>query len=162
MYLTAALPSWSSNLSKRLVKSPKSLLTDTGLAAHLLGLDAARLHADRRLLGPLLETFVTLELLKMRGWNDTEVRAYHYRTQGGAEVDVVLEAPDGRVVGVEVKSAATVTAGDLRGLRHLQEDAGEKFHRGVVLSTGDTVVPFGERLHAVPIRALWQWAPAGE
>ena len=161
VYLTTTLPAWSSNLSKRLVKSPKSFLTDTGLAAHLLGLSAARLEADRTLLGPLLETFVTLELLKMRGWNDTEVQLFHYRTQTGQEVDVVLEAADGRVVGVEVKSAATVTGSDLRGLRALQEDVGDRFHRGVVLYTGDTVVPFGERLHAAPVRALWQWAPPG-
>lgn len=99
--------------------------------------------------------------MKMRGWNETRVSPFHYRTQAGQEVDVVLEGADGRLVGVEVKSAATVTGGDFRGLRALQEDAGEAFHRGVLLYTGDTVVPFGERLHAMPIRALWQWAPPG-
>lgn len=159
VYLTTSLPAWSGNLSKRLVKSPKSFLSDTGLAAHLLGVAAARLARDHRLLGPLLETFVVLELMKMRGWNDTPVNLYHYRTQTGQEVDVVLEAADGRLVGVEVKSSATVTSGDFRGLRALQEAAAANFQRGVVLYNGDTVVPFGARLHAVPIRALWQWTP---
>jgi len=73
----------------------------------------------------------------------------------GAEVDLVLEH-GGRVAGVEVKSAATVSGSDFRGLRKLAEAAGHRFACGVVLYDGHTSVGFGDRLHAVPIRALWQ------
>jgi predicted AAA+ superfamily ATPase len=83
------------------------------------------------------------------------VRFSHYRDRDGAEVVVVLER--GRLLaGVEVKAAATVTAKDFRGLRRLQEAAGPRFVSGVVLYDGETRASFGERLHAVPLRALWE------
>jgi predicted AAA+ superfamily ATPase len=80
---------------------------------------------------------------------------YHFRTKDWAEVDVVLEAADGRVAGVEVKAAASVSAGDFRGLRTLRDAAGDGFVAGVVLYCGSQTLPFGERLWAVPMAALW-------
>ena len=77
-------------------------------------------------------------------------------TRTRAEVDVVLECGPGRVAGVEVKAAATVTAADFRGLRKLREAAGERFAAGVVLYDGETTSSFGNGLHAVPIRTLWE------
>jgi Holliday junction resolvase-like predicted endonuclease len=70
------------------------------------------------------------------------------------EVDIVLECA-GTVAGVEVKAAATVTGDDFKGLRKLQEAAQRNFAAGVVLYDGDAVVPFGNRLYAVPISSLW-------
>jgi hypothetical protein len=72
-------------------------------------------------------------------------------------VDLVLEGPGGRLVGIEVKASATVSPDDLRGLRALEADRPRRFHRGLILYRGRTVVPFGPRLHAVPIPALWSW-----
>jgi hypothetical protein len=60
------------------------------------------------------------------------------------------------VAGIEVKSSATVTPADFRGLRKLRAAAGSKFAAGVVLYDGETSVPFGAGLFAVPIRALWE------
>lgn len=60
------------------------------------------------------------------------------------------------VAGVEVKAAATVTASDFRGLRKLRDAAGDRFAGGVVLYDGETSAGFGDRLHAVPIRLLWE------
>lgn len=67
----------------------------------------------------------------------------------------MLGARDGWVVGVEVKASATVGSRDFAGLRTLQEDAGERFQQGVVLYTGQQVLPFGDRLTALPMGALW-------
>ena len=72
-----------------------------------------------------------------------------------SEVDFVLEDDAGRCVGVEVKASASVGPRDFRGLRFLRDSLGEAFVRGVVLYTGRETVPFGERLHAVPIAQLW-------
>ena len=107
-------------------------------------------------MGPLLETFVASELAKQLGWSRTRVELFHFRTHGGREVDIVLEADDGRLVGVEVKAAATVGAADLKGLTALREVAGKRFHRGVVLYTGREALPFGPGLWALPVSALWQ------
>jgi predicted AAA+ superfamily ATPase len=72
-------------------------------------------------------------------------------------VDLVLERRGGAVVGIEVKSAATVTAADFKGLRSLAEAAGRRFRRGLVLYTGTEIVPFGAGLFALPVEALWRW-----
>lgn len=157
VFLVRTVPPWHGNLGKRLVKAPKVMLADSGLAAHLMGVDPARLRADRTLLGGLLESFVTMELVKQSGWSEVAPSLYHFRSHGGEEVDLVLERRSGPLVGIEVKSAATVTAADLKGLRALEQAAGRRFHRGLVLYTGSEVVPFGPRLFAVPVEALWRW-----
>ncbi len=157
-FLVQLLPSWSANLGHRLVKSPKLLISDTGLAASLLGVTAERLAENGTLLGGLLETFVAMELRKAAGWSVEAVQLFHYRTQAGQEVDVLLENGMGQLVGVEVKASATVTSSDFKGLRGIAEVTGDRFVRGVVLYTGSQVIPFGERLYALPMSALWSQA----
>ncbi len=156
VFLLEELPSWHSNRLRRLIKTPKLHLGDTGLACALLGVDVAALKSDRVLLGQLLETFVFQELRRQAsGWEEV-VNFHHFRDKDGAEVDIVLETSGQRVAGVEVKAAATVTASDFRGLRRLRQAAGRRFAGGVVLYDGETTAPFGEGLYAVPIRSLWE------
>jgi uncharacterized protein len=154
-FLLQLLPAWSSNLGTRLIKAPKLLINDTGLAASLLGLDARRLEANPVLVGPLLETLVAMELKKAAGWSTVRPSLFHYRTHARQEVDILLESPAGEVVGVEVKAAASAAPADFAGLRSLAAMTGDRFVRGVLLYTGSQVVPFGERLHAIPISLLW-------
>ena len=156
-YLVQELPAWSINIPKRLVKAPKALITDSGLAAHLLGVTLGDPAAGQggRETGALVETFVGTELLKQIGWHDPALTLHHFRTHIGEEVDFVLEAPDGTIAGVEVKLSSTISSGDVRGLKTLREAAGERFRRGVVLHAGDAVVPIDGRIAAVPMRNLW-------
>ena len=158
VFLVQRIPAWSTNLSKRLVRSPKIGVIDSGLHCHLLGLDARRLAGDRKVLGAVLEGFVVQELTRLASWSEARPRLFHYRTHSGQEVDVILEDAAGSVVGVEVKARATVTARDFRTLRDLAEGLGDRFRRGVVLYTGSTALPFGERLHALPVPWLWRSA----
>jgi len=153
-FLAHRLPPWSGNMGKRLIKAPKLFLNDTGLAANLMGIDAILPGATAS--GPLLETFVMTELAKQSGWSRTKPRMHHFRTQSGLEADLVLEDGRGRCVGIEVKASASVDAGDLKGLKALEESSGGRFVRGVVLYTGRETVPFARNLHALPISALWQ------
>jgi hypothetical protein len=161
-FLLQPLPAWASNRGKRLIKSPKVYLIDSGLAAHLSGQSAEAAGSDPVAFGHLLEQFVVSELRKQAGWAERRVSLYYYRTVGGREVDVVLEDARGQVVGIEVKATASVRAHDFAGLASLAEDAGERFVRGVVLYAGDEVLPFGERLLAMPVSALWRARPGGE
>ena len=154
-FLVRLLPAWSSNIGKRLTKAPKLLLVDTGLLTHLLDTDAGRLQRDRALLGHVLENFVAMELIKQLGWSERRCGLFHFRTESGAEVDLVLEDRGGRLVGIEVKSTASLQKRDFRGLQALAEAAGRQFAGGVVLYTGATVVPFGRNLRALPISQLW-------
>ena len=155
-FLLQPLPPWSSNRSKRLVKAPKLMLNDTGLLASLLSLSRDRLLTDRSLIGPLLENFVVMELRKQFAWSRVKPQLFHFRTQTGQEVDIVLEDGAGRIVGVEVKAGATVGPQDFKGLHALAEVSDKRFHRGVVFYTGMEPLPFGPRLHALPLQALWR------
>ena len=156
-FLIQTLPAWHANISKRLVKSPKLLLTDTGLAAHLVGVTSVGAEVDKTLLGGLLEDFVAMEVRKQITWSESQPALHHFRLQTGQEVDLVLEGPGGRLVGVEVKASASVSGSDFKGLNALAEIHADRFHRGLVLYDGDEVVAFSATMQAVPLRALWQW-----
>lgn len=155
VFLIDELPPWYNNRLSRLVKTPKLHIGDTGLAATLLGLTAKGLHEDRGTLGQLLETFVYQELRRQAGARDEEIRFHHFRDKDGYEVDLVLERGGRQILGVEVKAAGTVTAADCRGLRKLASLAGRQFCGGVILYDGESSASFGDDVHAVPIRALW-------
>lgn len=155
LFIVQPLPAWSANLGKRLVKAPKLHLIDAGLSAHLRGqTDPAALALSPQL-GPLLETFAVQELRRHLRWAHTAATAWHFRTAAGQEVDLVLETPDQRVVGIEVKASASITQGDFNGLRELARAAGEGFVRGVVLYTGEQLMPFEKNLWALPLGVLW-------
>jgi len=156
VFLIELLPPWHSNRISRLVKSPKLQVGDSGLAAALLGADSDSVVEDRALFGQLLETFIFQELNRQASWRDDAPDLFHFRDRDGAEVDIVIERGARHVAGVEVKAAATVTESDFRGLRKLAQATGGRFVRGVVLYDGQTVLRFGDRLQAVPIRLLWE------
>ena len=107
--------------------------------------------------GHVLETFVVGELRKMSGWSKLVTGAYHFRTEKAREVDIVLENPAGRVVGIEVKASASIGSDDLIGLKQLREICGSKWVRGIVLHSGPGITGFDKDLHAVPMSALWSW-----
>lgn len=156
IFLVVLVEPWFINVRKRLVKSPKVFLADTGLASHLAGLGVRGIRDNPIALGGILENFVAMEIRKEIEWSRAQPRLYHLREHAGEEVDLVLEDRSGRLVGVEVKAASTLTARDFRGLRYLDEKAGKKFIRGVVLYTGRETVPFGRRLLAMPLSSIWR------
>jgi len=156
VFLLEELPPWYSNRLRRLIKTPKLHIGDTGLACALLGVNAEALGTDRPLLGQLLETFVFQELRRQASWQDDPLTFFHYRDKDGVEVDIIIERDSRTLAGVEVKAAATVTAADFRGLRKLKASMGKRFACGVVLYDGEMTAGFGDGLFAVPIRALWE------
>lgn len=158
LFLLEELPPWHSNRLSRLIKTPKLHLGDTGVACALLGLNAEALSNDRTVLGQLLESFVFQELRRQASWHEEPVTFYHFRDKDGVEVDMVLEGDGQRLAGIEVKASATVTPADFKGLRKLKEAVAERFAAGVVLYDGESTVTFGDRLFAVPIRSLWEFA----
>lgn len=71
-------------------------------------------------------------------------------------MDILLESDSGRIFGIEVKAAATVTSSDAHGLMALREIVGKRFVGGVILHSGPRTVPFGDRIRAVPLDILWR------
>lgn len=159
VFLIKTIPAWSSGQTQRAVGTPKLAFVDTGVACHLIGQDAARLGEPGGSAGPMMENLVVMELARQLTWSEERGRLYHYRTKDKHEVDAVVETPDGRVIGVEVKSGATVRTEDLAGLRNLARLLGDRFVAGYVLYTGQQTLPFGEKIRAVPMDALWCLAP---
>ena len=155
LFLVRRLEPWFQNRLKRLVKTPKLHFLDAGLLAAVLGATAERIVKDRSIFGPLLETFVLSEIMKQIAWLDETYAVHHYRDKDQDEVDIVIENDRGALVGLEVKAAATVNAGDFKGLRKLAKASRNRFMFGAVLYDGESTASFGERMFAAPVSCLW-------
>lgn len=156
LFLIENLSAYSGSMTKRLMKTPKLFFNDTGLLASLQGLNWEKIKFENSLAGLLMENFVFVELQKQSAWNTTGVRMLHFRTNNGQEVDIVLELPNSEVIGVEVKSAASIGTDAFRGLKALENGLGKKFKRGIVIYTGEKTVAFEHNMFAVPIQTLWR------
>ena len=159
VFLVRRVPMWSRNLSTKQGKSPKLYVTDSGLASHLAGKDPVALSRPTDpSVGGLVETFVVNEVAKQITWNLPEARLHHFRDHRGPEIDLLLEAPDGRVVAIEVKAAISPGRGTARWLAWLRDRLdliGNDFVHGFVLHTGPHRASLGDRLTLLPIEALW-------
>jgi len=160
LYLLQPLRPWSANLSTRLTRSPKFYLADPGLTAYLVDAVETRVARYPELAGTLVEAFVVAEVRRQLAWSDLRPTTWFFRTQSGVEVDLLLEARDGRVAAIEVKAAARLERRDTRGLEFLREHLGDRFVRGLVLYTGQHTLPAGDRTWVMPIDALWRWGAA--
>jgi predicted AAA+ superfamily ATPase len=156
LFLARRLPSWHRNHAKRLIKSPKLHMVDSGLASTLAGITAEDWSTERARFGHLVESFVVQELTAQAGWTDPDLRFWHYRDKDQVEVDLVLTR--GRETwGVEVKSAVTATTSDGAGLRRLAEQCGEDYRGGVLLYAGDSAFALDDRRNlAMPLSRLWE------
>lgn len=163
LFLIVRLPAWGKTLRSRVSAKPKVHVVDSGLAARLLRLTPEKvIGIDPTSLtdfGHLLETFVVGELRKQASWLDDPVTLGHWRTSDGAEVDLVVEYDDGRVVAFEVKASERAPGKDFRGLAQLRDLLGERFIGGVMLTTGTRSYTYEERLHVMPIDRLWTPVP---
>jgi predicted AAA+ superfamily ATPase len=154
-HLYQPLSAWAGNVRKRLIKAPKVYLNDTGLLAYHLGIDQESLATPGADVGRMLEAFVCQELRKQVTWSRAQPALYYYRTAGNREVDFVLQRRNGQLVGIEVKAAVKLSSDDVNGIVDLAATAGKRFHAGVILYQGSAVVPFGERLWALPVTSLF-------
>lgn len=157
LYLIKRIPAWRANLYKRVVSKPKVSLLDTGLAAHLLNVNARGTSppANPEIAGPLIEGFVTGEILRHLSWAEEYAELHHLRDHDGAEVDLILETNDGRVAGIEVKTGSTVGSGSSRWLAQLRDKLGERFVGGIILSSRENSISVGDRITNAPIDVLW-------
>jgi hypothetical protein len=103
------------------------------LLAALRRANAELLRTERSRFGPILESWVFGELLKLVSLTQEQWFLSHYRDKDQIEVDFVLESPLRAILGIEVKAAATVTATDFKGLRRLRDLCGKAFVSGIVL-----------------------------
>lgn len=149
-------PAWSSNYLKRLIRSPKRYLIDTGLWGAIVGVDTRAVMGNGDLLGRLLDSFVMAQLRAEAVVAIRRHKLYHLRTeQGRHEVDVVAEVAAHRVVGIEIKATSAPNRSHASHLEWLRDQLGDRFVAGVVLHSGPHSYQLSERITAVPICTLW-------
>ncbi len=156
LFLAFDVKPWYRNIGKRLVKAPKGYIMDTSLLCHLLQIDMVRAAVrEPHVFGHLFENFIASELVKQLSSTRGMAQLHHFRTSDHKEVDFVLEQPDGRIAGIEAKGRDAVTASDFKGLETLRQQVGSDFVCGIVLYRNNKIIPFGDKMWAVPVEAMW-------
>jgi len=150
--LVYLLPPWHSNLTKRLVKTPKLYFLDTGLCAYLTQWTSPESLEAGAMSGALLETFVLGEILKSYWHNGRAVNLHFYRDRDGNEVDLLIEQDD-RLYPIEIKKTATPSRTASRNFQFLTR-LGRPVGPGAVLCLKETPVPLSAEVTAIPILGL--------
>lgn len=152
-YQTILVQPYFRNLTSSVVKTPKLYWLDVGIWRHLAGFRGA-------LSGQLYETMVVAEIVKWIRTCQRDVKIYFYRTRSGNEVDLLLETSSG-IIGIEIKSRASLSSKDYRSLKMVAEKLGRQWCGGMVVYTGNEIKPLADLdIFAVPSHRLFQ-APKG-
>lgn len=155
LFLIRRLPAWHNNAARRLIKTPKIHMVDSGLSATLSDLTEKDWIDHRDQMGRLLESYVVQQIITQASWTGADLRFWHYRDKDKVEVDLVIT--QGRKVwGIEVKASRSVATQDGRGLSRLAAQCGQNFQRGIILYGGTSALPVASSFLAVPITKLWQ------
>lgn len=157
-YQWRELAPYHGNTIKRLSGKRKGYLRDTGLAAYLQRLSSAQALAVSPLMGALFETWVVNDLFGQLVQLSVPPLVYHWRTAGGAEVDLVLER-DGRLFPIEIKCKTRLTGHDTRGLRAFRETyPHQQVAPGLIVYAGEACY----RVDAHTVAMPWNMASAQE
>lgn len=148
-FMIRRLPPYFANVQKRLTKAPKVYLRDTGLLHFLAGLRSPHELSTWPRRGHSFEGLVVEELIALAREQTVRPETFFWRTQAGAEVDLLLRAGR-RLVPIEVKLGASVQARDIAGLRQCMKDL--KLRRGFVIATTTERRTLGRDIVVVP----WQ------
>ena len=149
LLLVRRLPPYHANIGKRLVKSPKVYVRDSGLVHGLLGIETLEQLAGHPVVGMSWEGFVLETLLAVLPWRSS---AFFYRTAVGAEIDLVIEHTDGTLWAIEIKRALSGKVG--RGFYQACQDLQPT--QTFVVHAGDDRYPVTETLEAIGLREMAQ------
>ena len=147
LLLVRRLPPFHVNVGKRLVKSPKVYVRDTGIVHTLLGLDDRDAVLGHPVAGGSWEGFVLENLLSAA---PERVKPWFYRTAAGAEIDLVLQMPDGDLWAVEIKRGLAPRLD--KGFHHARQDLNPT--RSFVVYSGVERYPKGEAVEVIGLGEL--------
>jgi predicted AAA+ superfamily ATPase len=151
-FLLRRLPPFLTNIGKRLVKSPKAYLVDSGLLHHLLHIHDLDTLETHPVLGMSWEGWIVEQLLRQADLLEPTPAVFHWRTQAGAEVDLIFEGEGGRLIPIEIKHTTRVEAFATRGLRQFLTDYKDHAPFGVVIYRGEIVARLAENVLIVPVK----------
>ena len=141
---------YSGNTIKRLSKRRKGYMMDTGLACYLQRITSPDALARHPSLGALFETFIVNNLMRMGEAMYAAPLFYHWRTNGGAEVDIIMEL-DGCLYPIEIKCKSTVNKQDARGIHAFYETFQHlNMMPGLIIYAGNDRYPVSDKVFALP------------
>lgn len=156
IYQISLLAPYSSNISKRFIKSQKLYMTDSALFCHLLGIYSADALQSSQYKGDIIETFVYSELLKHLSYSISRANIYHYRTNDKKEIDFIIEKGD-KIFAIEVKSSQTIKKEAFKHIIDFQSKSSQNVV-GIVFYTGENILSFSENeqlRYAVPLSVFF-------
>ncbi len=156
LYLVEKLPPWIKTDYQRIGRQSKLFVTDCGLICSLLGWNIEEVLLDSDRSGKIVETFVYNELATQIDASDGSYVMYHYRDRENREIDFLIEKDNTALLGIEVKAGSSIAREDFKHLIWFQNSiAKTRPFVGIVLYTGEHILPFGKNLWAVPCAYLW-------
>ncbi len=154
MYVFDEVPAWSGSDYAKIGKRPKWFASDPGLVANLPGWDEQEAYYDSDMSGKLMENWVYHGISSLRSLSPG-LEVSQHRDSNRREVDFIVENPKGDILGVEVKAGA-MSSDDFSHLKWFAANCAKRKFTGVVLYTGEDILPFGKNLFAVPMACLAQ------
>jgi predicted AAA+ superfamily ATPase len=157
MFLIDAAYPWAKTDYEYASKRAKIFMSDTGLMAAALGWNLNKIELDSDKCGKLIETFVYNQLSAEINAANQKYYLSHYRDSEKREIDFLIENEDNDLLAIEIKSGSAVSKDSFKHIVWFRERMKKRFNRfvGVVLYTGDCLLPFGENLFAAPMDVLW-------
>ena len=140
-------PYFENNINKRLVKTPKMYFMDTGLCAHLCGLNTPEMLMNNYLSGAFIETYAVSEIIKSYIHNGKTPNIYFCRTSSKEEIDLVLEE-NGKIYPIEIKQTATPTLSMAKHFKLIDE---KKRGIGAIVCLSDKFIPMNKDVYIIPI-----------
>lgn len=156
--MVTKLGHWTSGEGKREIKNAKYHFVDTGITCALRRFTAEtfELGANPAALGSIMESFIFNEIQRSLPFQQKGYRLYHWRNRDKREIDILVDA-DTHLVGIEVKTAATVKEDDFRHMKWFAKDGPGKSRTvtSLIFYLGEHKLSFGDRCFAVPVSTLW-------
>lgn len=155
-YLVDKLSPYLKTDYERVNKQSKYFVSDTGLMCSVLNwkIDDLILDSDKN--GKLFETYVYNQLISQVDLENFDYSLYHYRDREKREIDFIIQDSNNTIYGIEVKSGTLISKDHFKHLKWFKNNlAKDKKFVGIVLYSGENVVPFGENMFAIPINNLW-------
>ena len=150
--ITLLQPYFENSVTKRVVKRPKLIFNDTGLAAYLAGLSNPTVLKKSRFAGRFVETYIINEIIKSFNNNGVSAKFYYYRDTNQHEIDLIVKH-NGKLNLIECKSGVMYNASDIKSFDQLKNTAFELSGSGIICNT-DKVYSLKPGFYAVPIKSL--------
>ena len=150
-FLWRRIPSWQKNVNKRIVKTPKGHLRDTGLINYMLRIQDVNDMKSHPQFGKIWETFIAEQLIRQFTNQLERLDYYYYRTQNQAEVDLILET-EGGLIPIEIKAGSVTAKRQLKALEAFIEEHNCAY--GLVVNNGDEVYKMSPKIYQLPAAFL--------